>query len=103
MARSSDTSENTRADNWFSFKKLLMDESEDMRMVRQGVFVFWALGSWIGLEAGTRLIDPATLFGGRLGAPEMAWGFIFGGVGAVLGVWFGKWEVNRQYRRGTRR
>ena len=99
MARSADTSEDIRMDNWFSFKKLFMDESEDMSMVRRGAFLFWIIGSSIGLEAGNWLVDPATLFGGQLGAPAMAWAFILGGVGVILGVWYGKGVVDRQHRR----
>ena len=68
-------------------------------MVRQGALTFWIIGSVIGLEVGKWLIDPATLFGGELGAPVMAWGFIFGGVGAVLGGLVGKLVVDRIYRR----
>ena len=103
MARRVETSEDARADNWFSFKKLLMGESEDMSRVRLNALFFGIVGSSIGLEAGNWLIDPATLFGGQLGAPAMAWGFILGGVSAILGAWLGKWEVDRRRRRRSKR
>ncbi len=96
-----DTTRELRAEKWFSFKNLA-DDSENMRMVRQGALLFWIIGSSIGLETGAWLVDPAKLFGGELGAPEMMWAFVFGGIGAILGGLTGKWVVDRQYSRGNR-